>query len=185
MKFEQILKVYWSKGFYYNGVVFNFDANLDFLINNCSGMGRFFKKFFIKRFEWYDINSNRQRPLTAYSQSTQTTINKLFSKINPFKHTIHELMRFHIIRIYAIRSYRGRAQAIGKPSRGQRTWSNAWTAYYSNSVLKKFITLTKKINNARKQPVKIDYRRKKKRVVRRSRPVSMVEKEKIKLNAWF
>jgi len=184
MKFEQILKVYWSKGFYYNGVVFNFDTNLDFLINNSNGMGKFFKKFFIKRFEWSVVKNNRRTALTHYQTSTHVTINKLLSKINPFNHTIHELTRFHIIRLYLIRSFRGRAQAMGKPSRGQRTWSNAWTAYYNNSVIKNFITLARKLYTANKKPEKIDYKKTKKYVVK-SKRVGVLKKKKSKLNAWF
>jgi len=177
MKFEQILKVYWSKGFYYNGVLFNFDTNLDFLINNCSGINRVFKTFFIKRFEWHSIRSNRKTPLTTYSLATQVTINKLFSKINPFNHTIHELTRYHIIRLYLIKSFRGCAQALGKPSRGQRTWSNAWTAYYNNATIKSFITLAKKLHDAQKRPEKIDYRRIKKYTVK-SKRIHVFKKKK-------
>ena len=55
------------------------------------------------------------------SPSTHFTINKIFSKMSPFNRTVHELVRFNIIRLYLIRSYRGRAQSLGKPSRGQRT----------------------------------------------------------------
>jgi hypothetical protein len=45
-----------------------------------------------------------------------------------------------------IKSHRGRCLALGKPSRGQRTWSNAWTASRNNLVLKKFISDVKKFN---------------------------------------
>lgn len=184
MKFEQILKVYWSKGFYYNGVLFNFDTNLEFLINNSSGIGRLLKVFFIKRFEWYRHKTNRKIPLTEYSISTHSTINKLFSKINPFNHTIHELTRYHIIRLYLIRSFRGCAQALGKPSRGQRTWSNAWTAHYSNTTIKTFITLAKKLHAAQERVEKIDYRRVKKYAVKKKR-IHVFKKKKPTLNAWF
>lgn len=184
MKFEQILKVYWSKGFYYNSILFNYDVNLDFLINNCSGIGRFFKKQFIKRFEWYNYVKNRKLTLGSCSPSTQLTINKLLSKINPFNHTTNELTRFHIIRLYLIRSYRGRAQAMGKPSRGQRTWSNAWTAYYNNAVIKSFITLVKKLHAEHKKPEKINYKLLQKKYAK-PRKVNVFKKKKIKLNAWF
>ena len=184
MKFEQILKVYWSKGFYYNGVLFNFDTNLDFLINNCSGLGKEFRTFFINRFEWNNVRSNDKTPLTRYPVSTQITINKIFSKINPFNRTIRDLTRYQIIRLYLIRSFRGCAQALGKPSRGQRTWSNAWTAYYNNTAIKSFITLAKKLHAAQKRPEKIDYKKVKKYTVK-ARKVHVFKKKKPKLNAWF
>jgi ribosomal protein S13 len=184
MKFEQILKVYWSKGFYYNGVVFNFDTNLDFLINNCSGIGKPVKRLFIKRFEWYTIKRDRKLPLTTCKTSIPSVINKLFSKMNPFNHTIHELTRYHVIRLYLIRSFRGYAQALGKPSRGQRTWSNAWNAHYGNQLIKQFITLAKKLHAAQKRPEKIDYRRIKNYAAKTKR-IHVFKKKKPKLNAWF
>lgn len=184
MKFEQILKIYWSKGFYYNGVLYNPDTTLDSLIDNCNGVGKPLKKLFIDRFEWSDVKRNRKTSLLKYSPCTHLTINKIFSKINPFNHTIHELVRFHIIRLYLIRSFRGRAQSLGKPSRGQRTWSNAWTAHYNNHIIKSFLTLVKKLHSENKRPEKIDYRRPHKRVVKK-KATTAFKKQKPKLNAWF
>jgi ribosomal protein S13 len=184
MKFEQILKIYWSKGFYYNSVLFNYDTTLDALIDNCSGVGKPLKKLLIDRFEWWEVKKNRKTSLIKYSSTTHYVINKMFSKINPFNHTIHELTRFHIIRLYLIRSTRGRAQSLGKPSRGQRTWSNAWTAHYNSQVIKSFLTLVKKLHAENKKPEKIDYRRLKKRVVKK-KAVTAFKKQKPKLNAWF
>lgn len=184
MKFEQILKIYWSKGFYYNSSLVGFDVTLDTLVNNCVGVGKPLKKLLIDRFEWKDVKKNRQTPLLNFSPSTHFTINKIFSKMSPFNHTLYELIRFNIIRLYLIRSYRGRAQSLGKPSRGQRTWSNAWTAHYSNQVIKSFLTLVKKKHAENKQPEKIDYRRPKKRPIKK-KAVLAFKKQKPKLNAWF
>jgi len=183
MKFEQILKIYWSKGFYYNNTLFSFDITLDKLVDKCSGVGRPLKKLLIDRFEWRHIKKNRQTSLAKCPSSTHLIINKIFSKMSPFNRTVHELVRLNIIRLYLIRSYRGRAQSLGKPSRGQRTWSNAWTAHYSNHVIKSFLTLVKKLHAENKQPEKIDYRRPKKKVKKRA--VTAFKKQKPKLNAWF
>jgi ribosomal protein S13 len=34
---------------------------------------------------------------------------------------IDELLRYNLIRLYLIKTFRGRCHALGKPSRGQRT----------------------------------------------------------------
>lgn len=182
--FEQVLKIYWSKGFFYNGILFNFDTTLDFLITNCEGMGRKFKKLFIKRFELQRVYRNRLTPLTHYSSSTHVTFNKLLSKISSINHPISEVIRYNIIRLYLIRSYRGRAQALGKPCRGQRTWSNSWTAHYNNSIIRSFISLVRRVNAENKKPEKIDYRKVQKRYVKSTKK-GVFKKKKIKPNAWF
>ena len=184
MRFEQILKVYWSKGLYYGGVLTSVDTNVDFLIKTYGGIGRPFRGILINRFESILLKYNRHLPLTHFTPSTHLTINKFFSKMNPFKHTIFDLTRTHIIRLYLIKSYRGRAQALGKPSRGQRTWSNAWTAHYNNTVIRAFITLVRRLHADKRKPEKINYKLEKKKYGK-PKFVRMFKEEKPKLNAWF
>ena len=69
----------------------------------------------------------------------------------------------NIIRLYLIKSYRGRCHAFGKPSRGQRTWSNGWTAFKHNHTLRKFISETKIKLNKDKVVEKINYKLTKKK----------------------
>jgi len=45
--------------------------------------------------------------------------------MSSLNYKISEVQYLNLVRLYLIKSYRGRAQALGKPSRGQRTWSNA------------------------------------------------------------
>jgi len=184
MRFEQILKVYWSKGLYYGGVLTSVDTNVDNLIKTYSGIGRPFKSILINRFESILLKYDRTLPLTHFTPSVHLTINKFFSKMAPFKHTIFELTRMNIIRLYLIKSYRGRAQAIGKPSRGQRTWSNAWTAYRNNTVIRSFMMLVRRLHADKRKPVKIDYKREQKKYGK-PKFVRMFKKEKPKLNNWF
>ena len=184
MKFEQVLKIYWSKGFFYNGVLFNFDVNLDFLINNCEGLNLKYKKLFIRRFEMQKVYKDRSVSLLQYPKTTHSVLNKLFSKISSINSPISEVARYNIIRLYLIRSYRGRAQALGKPSHGQRTWSNAWTAHYNNFVIKSFISLVRRVHAEDKRPEKIDYKKVRKTYIKSKRK-SVFKKKKIKLNAWF
>ena len=45
-----------------------------------------------------------------------------------------------------INSYRGLRHAFGLPVRGQRTWTNAWSCYRSNLILRQFkIKLSKRL----------------------------------------
>jgi ribosomal protein S13 len=52
-------------------------------------------------------------------------LNIMFSQIHTVNHRVFDLKKLNIIRLYLIKSYRGRSHALGKPVRGQRTWSNA------------------------------------------------------------
>jgi hypothetical protein len=45
-----------------------------------------------------------------------------------------------------VNSYRGLRHAFGLPVRGQRTWTNAWSSYRSNTTLRQFkIKLSKRL----------------------------------------
>lgn len=47
-----------------------------------------------------------------------------------------------------VNTYRGLRHSFGLPARGQRTWSNAWSAYRSNLLLRQFkIKLCKRFYN--------------------------------------
>jgi ribosomal protein S13 len=48
-------------------------------------------------------------------------LNMYFSQINSINFSILEMERYNVIRLYLTKTFRGRAQALGKPSRGQRT----------------------------------------------------------------
>ena len=51
---------------------------------------------------------------------------------------------------------------LGKPTRGQRTWSNAWTSYNYNKLLRAFINKTYFLLNKNKRKEKIEYKKIKK-----------------------
>lgn len=52
-------------------------------------------------------------------------LNRYYSQVSSVNNTLFELQKFKIIRLYLIKSYKGRCHALGKPVNGQRTWSNA------------------------------------------------------------
>jgi ribosomal protein S13 len=48
-------------------------------------------------------------------------LNVIFSQVNSVNNSVEELKKFNILRLYLIKSYRGKCHALGKPVRGQRT----------------------------------------------------------------
>ena len=53
---------------------------------------------------------------------------------------------FNIFMLDLVNSYRGLRHSFGLPVRGQRTWTNAWSAYRSNISLRQFkIRLSKRL----------------------------------------
>lgn len=83
------------------------------------------------------------------------------SQINPAQKLVFELLKTYYIfnntsyktkvciNIYLLNllgTYKGWRHSRGLPVRGQRTWSNGWSSYRSNLVLRSYkITLTKKM----------------------------------------
>jgi len=73
-------------------------------------------------------------------------INIIFSQISNVNTGLYELKKLNIIRKYLNKSYQGYCHAIGKPVRGQRTWSNAWNSFKCNNTLRGFINKTRRIS---------------------------------------
>ena len=44
-----------------------------------------------------------------------------FSQLTSINNTIFELIKYNLIRLFLIKTFRGRSHALGKPVRGQRT----------------------------------------------------------------
>merc|ERR1712054_736105 len=99
------------------------------LITQTPGLGKKFKNLLSDRFELnYFLQNKPQNTLTSYQETNHTPlerpINVLLSQINSVNHQRPELHRLNVIRLYLIKSYKGRCHALGNPVRGQRTWSN-------------------------------------------------------------
>lgn len=183
MKFEQLLQVYWSKGFYFAGRMRSFNTTIDELFNDLNGLGFYSKFFFIKRFEFGFFKYKKNKNLSQLSLDQKRVLNMYIAKIGNVNYDISTLLRYNLIRLYLIKTFRGRAQSLGKPSRGQRTWSNAWTAYKTASPLKNFINEMKKIHNK----VKV-VESKNKKILKKKTKINQnnrIVKEKIKKNTWF
>jgi ribosomal protein S13 len=178
MRFEHILQVYWSKGFFFGGKLF-YNHKLfwnDMTKYNLYGLGSKFKSLLIKRFElttfalFYANTIFLVQYFNKFHKKIVKTLNILFSQINNVNSTVQTLKRYNIIRQYLVKSYKGYCHSIGKPVRGQRTWSNSWNSFKCNNILRNFITQIKHIKslNTKNTPDKIDYRSIKKKYLTQS-----------------
>lgn len=122
--------------------------------------------------------------LTEARPEILKAINFLLSQVGSVNNQLKEVDRFNVIRLYLIRSYRGKAQALGKPSHGQRTWSNAWTAYNYNRTVRAFVAEIQKTLKKDQVEEKINYKLIKRKVRKPVRHKGVVTK-KAKLNVWF
>jgi len=104
--------------------------------------------------------------------------------MSSINYKISEVHYLNLVRLYLIKSHRGRAQALGKPSRGQRTWSNAWTAYHYNKIIRNFVVTTQRVLNKDKKEEKVNYKLIKK-IQKKSKKEGIIKTPKKKPNAWF
>jgi ribosomal protein S13 len=184
LKFEQVLQIYWSKGFLYSGRIIPFQSNVYNFCNEVGGLGLFTKIKILKRFELNLLYTNHFNTFLEYDKDTRKLINILLSQITSVNNQISEIQKYNLIRLYLTKTYRGRAQALGKPSRGQRTWSNAWTAYYYNKTLRSFINTIQKNLNKNKKDEQINYKVVQKKT-RKSTKSQSPTKNTEKIKTWF
>lgn len=154
MKFEQLLQIYWSRGFLYGGKVTSYDMTFDLFFENAIGLADASKKKFIRRFECRAFALNKLNETVKLEESADATIdetknlstptvkssekkkdatfliysleqrkifNMYLSELTNINNEITETIKYSMVRIYLIKTFRGRCYALGKPARGQRT----------------------------------------------------------------
>lgn len=86
-------------------------------------MGKKSRFLFMKRFELQHLFllKNKDKLLSSLSLNKRKFFNVYLSKIVSINHSIFEVQKYNFIRLYLIKTFRGRSHALGKPSRGQRT----------------------------------------------------------------
>jgi len=181
MKFEHILQIYWTKGFFFGGKLFYVNQTFKELFAQTPGLKNEVENKFILRFELDFFIKNRQKEfLLNYQETNFTPLNKpiniIYSQINSVNNQRSELHRLSLIRLYLIKSYRGRCHALGKPVRGQRTWSNAWNSYNINTTLRSFISETRKAIQKSKKEEKINYKVVKKKYASKKKKNPLLKK---------
>jgi ribosomal protein S13 len=184
MKFEQLLQIYWSRGFLYGGKVRNFNVNLKNFFNENAGLADKAKLLIIKRFEFNFLKYDHTKTFLYLSLDQRKIINMYLSQLTSINNDIFELIRYTLIRIYLIKTFKGRCQALGKPSRGQRTWSNGSNAYKCNRTVRIFIRQVKKNNVIEKQTESLNMKITKKKIKKNAPKIKMIITKK-KKNLWF
>jgi len=71
---------------------------------------------------------------------------QFLNKVIPINRSAKDRLLLNIFYLDLIMSYRGWRHARGLPVRGQRTWTNAWTVYRHNLVLREYkIVIAKRL----------------------------------------
>jgi len=197
LKFEHILQVYWSKGFFFGGKLFYTNKLLfkTFIKKNLLGLSYKFLKLIEKRlelttFSMYYSNLFFMVDYSLYSKKFFIKcLNIILSQISNVNSNLSDLKRLNILKKYLIKSYQGYCHAIGKPVRGQRTWSNSWNSIKCNTILKSFITKIKQINSLKNvnNSKKIDYKSVKKRYSSSKKTINNknINKSSFSKKTWF
>ena len=182
VKFERILEIYWSKGLLINGLLTPFNSPLPSLLKKLPGYSATTTRFLIRRFELYQLLNSLKFKSSLLHPQLLKSVNIFFSNLTSVNNTPAELIKYNLIRLLLIKSTRGRSHALGKPSRGQRTWSNAWTSYNVNKVTRTFISTFQRLVMKPDKKEVINY--KKLQVKQKVKRVA-VGQSSTKLNKWF
>ena len=150
---------------------------------NTPGLNKSLQKKIMKRLElsnkkiFFKLNINLLSD--TYKKEIVGFLNRFYSQISSVNHLIYELKKLNVIRLYLIKNYKGRCHAIGKPVKAQRTWSNAWSSYNNNKLLRKFIVETKNKMSKNLVKIKIDYKKIKKMYLKKAKVNNIKTKKKL------
>lgn len=138
----------------------------------------------------FELNPNLRNQVLTTVQSNNNlpiigVLNILFSQINSVNNDPLRVEKLNVIRLYLIKSFRGRCHAIGKPVRGQRTWSNAWNSYNLNKIVRSFIAETKRLSKSTAAAEKINYKLIKKKYATRKKASTKKTVTKLTASLWY
>ena len=156
------------------------------VFNYTVGLGKYFKRLVSFRLELSDSVDTNVTDVSFFKKKYKREIigflNRFYSQVASVNDILPTLQRLNIIRLYLIKSYKGKCHALGKPVNGQRTWSNAWSSYKINKILRKFISESKMKILKDKRPEKINYRLTKKKYGSNKQKQKKYEEKK---RIWF
>jgi ribosomal protein S13 len=93
------------------------------------GLGEAFKRTILNKLELKGSNEVNMLKITSFREIHKVELigflNHYYSQVSSVNNTLFDLKKLKIIRLYLIKSYKGKCHALGKPVNGQRTWSNA------------------------------------------------------------
>ena len=125
----------------FNGKVIDPDLSLYDNIYFTYGLKNKAVNILIERMEF-----NGLKPVKLLSKSDWELYTNIIYSIVPFKCNISKRLIFNVFMLDMITSYRGWRHYRGLPVRGQRTWTNSWSVYKSNWILRNFKLLCAKKN---------------------------------------
>lgn len=187
MKFEHVLQIYWTKGFFFGGNLFYYNQTLSSLQDNTPGLKHKVNHLLIQRFELTLLAPQKTVLIPTYEAQSLKIVSKplnvFLSQVHTVNNTYTDLLRLRIMQSYLIKSYRGRCHAIGKPVKGQRTWSNGWNSYRTNNTLRYFLIEIRRKAQKSITSEKINYK-----VVKKKYPTKKKQTSDSKAKAtakWF
>lgn len=95
---------------------------------------------------------------SLYKKNLVFLLNSYYSQISSVNDQLNNLLLLNIVRLYLTKTFKGKCHLLGKPTRGQRTWSNGWTSYKYNLILRRFVSETKSKLSKDKKIEKINYK---------------------------
>lgn len=118
-----------------NGYTLNNIEPLSVLFSkeNIFGFSKQLKLIVEKRLETKTVNS-----VSSLKFSKTIGFYNLIFDVFPENNNFKNYFILNVFMLDIINSYRGFRHSVGLPTRGQRTWSNAWSVYRSNLTLRQF-----------------------------------------------
>lgn len=107
---------------------------LDYYKKKCYGLKKFNFFFFLKRFELFNKKSTT---LFLFYPKFKLVLYKYLKKSFALNKVLKNNNILSILFLNFINTYKGWRHFKGLPVRGQRTWSNAWTCYKNNQILRR------------------------------------------------
>ena len=129
---------------------YNYDLNA-FLSKKYFGTNLFFIKQLEQR-----IEISRFYSFKFYKIDKWSILYNFLLNVIPKNKSVKEKLILNLNLLFLIRSYRGWRHSFSLPSRGQRTWSNAWSSFKSKNVLReyKFNAFKTGLGSARPEEIK-------------------------------
>lgn len=126
--------------YFFNNKLIDPENSLYVFFKNTFGLGKLFSSVVEQR-----IENSSDSVISNLNKNEIDHFLKLIYKIVPYNTSLQRRTRLNICLLDLTTSYKGWRHYKGLPVRGQRTWSNAWSVYKSNHILRNF-----KLKNSKK-----------------------------------
>lgn len=117
----------------FNNSLLDPEESLYYNVYNTFGIG---KKFTLSLENRLEMNLNL--PLKKLDKNQFELYINFIYEVVPYKFNFFRKLTLNIYVLDVISSYRGWRHCRGLPVRGQRTWSNSWSSYKSNWIMRNF-----------------------------------------------